>query len=90
MALVGGLRVLDLTMWRPGPYATQLLAQLGAEVLKVEPPGGEPMRAFRGHFELLNRHKRSVVIDLKTDAARCLEPASRGEAAATAHRLGVV
>lgn len=89
MALLGGLRVLDLTMWRPGPYATQLLAQLGAEVLKVEPPGGEPMRAFRGHFELLNRHKRSIVIDLRTDAARCLALAGGADVFVEGYRPGV-
>lgn len=67
MAPLDGLRVLDLTMWRPGPYATQLLAQLGADVIKVEPPGGEPMRMFRDHFDVLNRHKRGIVLDLKSE-----------------------
>ncbi|MEV4671749.1 CoA transferase [Actinomadura sp. NPDC049382] len=66
MAPLDGLRVLDLTMWRPGPYATLLLAQLGADVIKIEPPGGEPMRMFRDHFDVLNRHKRSIVLDLKS------------------------
>ncbi|GAB3987427.1 CaiB/BaiF CoA-transferase family protein [Actinoallomurus acanthiterrae] len=89
MGLLDGLRVLDLTMWRPGPYATQLLAQLGAEVLKVEPPGGEPMRAFRGHFDLLNRHKQSVVIDLKADAARCLQLAAEADVFVEGYRPGV-
>src|SRR4051794_39396037 len=89
MGLLDGLRVLDLTMWRPGPYATQLLAQLGAEVLKVEPPGGEPMRAFRGHFDVLNRHKGSVVIDLKADAARCLELAADADVFVEGYRPGV-
>ncbi|NVI87126.1 CaiB/BaiF CoA-transferase family protein [Actinomadura sp. BRA 177] len=70
MALLDGLRVLDLTMWRPGPYATQLLAQLGADVIKVEPPGGEPMRMFGDHFDVLNRHKRSMVLDLKSGDGR--------------------
>lgn len=91
MALLDGLRVLDLTMWRPGPYATQLLAQLGADVIKVEPPGGEPMRMFRGHFDLLNQHKRSVALDLKDDAgrARCLELAWRAEVFVEGFRPGV-
>ena len=42
--LLDGMRVLDLSIWRPMPHATQILADLGAEVLKVEPPGGDPMR----------------------------------------------
>ncbi len=45
--LLGGMRVLDLSVYRPMPHATQMLADLGAEVLKVEPPGGDPMRGTR-------------------------------------------
>ncbi|QFG21894.1 CaiB/BaiF CoA-transferase family protein [Actinomadura sp. WMMB 499] len=91
MGLLDGLRVLDLTMWRPGPYATQLLGRLGADVVKVEPPGGEPMRAFRDHFDVLNRHKRSVELDLKTGAglARCRELARDAEVFVEGFRPGV-
>ncbi|MCW2883457.1 MAG: hypothetical protein QOE54_2946 [Streptosporangiaceae bacterium] len=91
MALLDGLRVLDLTMWRPGPYATQLLAQLGADVIKVEPPGGEPMRMFGNHFELLNQHKRSLVLDLKDsgDRARCLRLAGDADVFVEGYRPGV-
>jgi crotonobetainyl-CoA:carnitine CoA-transferase CaiB-like acyl-CoA transferase len=97
MAPLDGLRVLDLTMWRPGPYATQLLAQLGADVIKVEPPGGEPMRMFRDHFDVLNRHKRSVALDLKSDGGRAslmslaegAEVFVEGFSPGVAERLGV-
>jgi alpha-methylacyl-CoA racemase len=71
-----GIRVLDLTRLLPGPYATQLLADLGADVIKVEDTGGgdyarhmPPMTdEGRGRiFTAVNRGKRSVTIDLKTD-----------------------
>lgn len=77
-----GLRVIDLTWMLAGPYATMLLADLGADVVKVEPPGGDPMRAvgpfrdddtlraYGGYFQSINRNKRSVVIDLKQPAGR--------------------
>jgi crotonobetainyl-CoA:carnitine CoA-transferase CaiB-like acyl-CoA transferase len=65
-----GMRVLDLAAWRPVPHATQILADLGAEVLKVEPPGGDPMRGYPEIFASVARGKRSVVIDLRTDAGR--------------------
>jgi crotonobetainyl-CoA:carnitine CoA-transferase CaiB-like acyl-CoA transferase len=68
--LLSGVRILDLSIWRPGPYATQLLADLGADVLKVEPPGGDPMRMFPELFATLNANKRSVVLDLHDDDDR--------------------
>ena len=68
--LLSGLRVLDLSIWRPGPYATSLLVALGADVLKVEPPGGDPMRHYAGLFESINAGKRSIVLDLKDGAGR--------------------
>lgn len=71
-----GVRVLELGHVYNGPYCGLLLAQLGAEVIKVEPPGGEPLR-FRSHqptesheFVMLNSNKHSVVLDLKTQAGR--------------------
>ncbi|MGH9050233.1 MAG: CoA transferase, partial [Acidimicrobiia bacterium] len=69
-ALLAGVRVLDLSVWRPGPYCTQLLVEMGAEVLKVEPPEGDPMRVFPALFDPLNAGKRSVLVDLKDDAGR--------------------
>ncbi len=62
-----GLRVLDLSHYLPGPYATLLLADMGADVIKVEPPGvGDRMRvADPGAFAALNRNKRSLSLDLK-------------------------
>src|SRR5437899_9756518 len=89
--LLAGLRVLDLTVWRPGPYATQLLAEIGAEVLKVEPPGGDPMRAYPDLFASLNANKRSLVLDLKDRAgrARLLELAADADVVIEGFRPGV-
>ncbi len=66
-ALLRGVRILDLGIWRPVPYATQLLVEMGADVIKVEPPGGDPMRVFPELFAVLNAGKRSIVIDLKNE-----------------------
>jgi crotonobetainyl-CoA:carnitine CoA-transferase CaiB-like acyl-CoA transferase len=68
--LLAGVRVVDFTIWRPGPYATQLLAAFGADVCKVEPPGGDPMRAYPGLFAELSAGKRSVEVDLKSPEGR--------------------
>ena len=90
--LLDGVRVLDLTVWRPGPYATQLLAEMGADVLKIEPPGGDPMRAYPGLFATLNVDKRSIVLDLKHAGgrARALELAADADVVVEGFRPGVV
>jgi alpha-methylacyl-CoA racemase len=91
-ALLSGMRVLDLSIWRPGPYATSLLVALGADVLKVEPPGGDPMRQYPALFESINAGKRSVVLDLKQggDRARALELAMGADALVEGFRPGVM
>jgi crotonobetainyl-CoA:carnitine CoA-transferase CaiB-like acyl-CoA transferase len=73
-----GLRIVDLTSMVLGPYATQILADYGADVVKIEPPRGDLMRTGGAQkhagmgalFLQLNRNKRSVVLDLKRPAAR--------------------
>lgn len=65
------LRVLSLAEQYPGPYATAMLADLGADVVQVErPAGGDPTRAFPAFHESLARGKRSVALDLKAPAGR--------------------
>jgi crotonobetainyl-CoA:carnitine CoA-transferase CaiB-like acyl-CoA transferase len=71
-ALLAGMRILDAGIWRPVPHATQLLADLGATVLKLEPPGGDPMRGFPEIFGDVGAGKRSVVVDLRSDDGRAL------------------
>jgi crotonobetainyl-CoA:carnitine CoA-transferase CaiB-like acyl-CoA transferase len=65
-----GLRVLDFTMNLPGPYTAMILCGLGAEVIKIEPPRGDVARGFSRLFGIVNAGKKSVVLDLKADAAR--------------------
>jgi crotonobetainyl-CoA:carnitine CoA-transferase CaiB-like acyl-CoA transferase len=76
--ILDGVRVVELTAWVAGPAAAGVLADWGADVVKVEPPTGDPQRAIFGAvgareqtsvppFELDNRGKRSVVLDLRSD-----------------------
>ena len=68
---LAGVRILSLAEQYPGPYATMLLADLGADVILVErPAGGDPSRRFPGLFAAFNRNKRSVTIDLKSPAGK--------------------
>jgi len=67
--LLSGLRVVEVSSWLAGPVATLLLAEAGADVVKVEPPGGDPARGLAG-FATWNRSKRSVVLDLHDDEGR--------------------
>lgn len=78
---MAGVRVIDLTAMVMGPYCTQIMADMGADVIKVEPPQGDntryisvgPAPGMSGVFVNVNRGKRSVVLDLQTDAgARAL------------------
>ncbi|HEU0108412.1 MAG TPA: CaiB/BaiF CoA-transferase family protein [Vicinamibacteria bacterium] len=71
---LAGVRVVDLTRYIPGPYATMTLADLGADVVKIEPREGDPIRAFppavgeeSAAHAGLNRGKRSVAVDLRTE-----------------------
>jgi CoA:oxalate CoA-transferase len=74
--LLAGLRVLDMTQVLSGPFGAQILADLGADVIKLEPPAGDLSRTMQPHFIgddsvyfiALNRNKRSVAVDLKTPA----------------------
>src|SRR5213593_2610825 len=61
------IRIVDLSSGVAGPIATMLLADFGADVVKVEPPEGDPARALPG-FAVWNRNKRSVVIDPRQPA----------------------
>lgn len=65
-----GVVVLDLTWNLPGPYASFVLASMGAEVTKIEPPRGDPARHVPGFFAAVNRGKRSLVLDLRTAEGR--------------------
>ncbi|WP_310631221.1 CoA transferase [Paraburkholderia sp.] len=74
-----GIRVIDFSRVLAGPLCSALLGDLGAEIIKIEPPGGDDYRAIgpfaqgeSGLFSAMNRNKQSVVIDLKTDAGRAL------------------
>ena len=60
-----GLRVVDLTRNLPGPFATRLLADLGAEIIKIEPKNGDPARALGGLFEALNHGKTIEKYDFR-------------------------
>jgi len=78
MNALEGLKILDLTRLLPGAYCTLLLADQGAEVIKIEQPGkGDYNRAFEplnrkesGSFLLLNRNKKSITLDLKNEAGK--------------------
>ena len=74
--ILGGVRVLDFTTIVSGPYCTRLLADLGAEVIKIEPPEGDfirtqpPLRSGKSaYFAHLNCGKKSLAIDLRQAAA---------------------
>ncbi len=81
---LAGIRILEVGVMLAGPYATMLLADLGAEVIKIEPPDGEISRQVSdSYFASLNRNKQSVCIDLRSEAGQ----RQLGELAAKSHAL---
>ncbi|MBC7341047.1 MAG: CoA transferase [Clostridia bacterium] len=98
--LLGGMKILDLTRLLPGGFCTQLLADLGAEVLKVEEPGqgdymrfmGPPVGEYAAGFLSLNRNKKSLALNLKAPAGReiFLELARRFNVVIEGFRPGVM
>ncbi|MBT4739214.1 MAG: CoA transferase [Rhodospirillaceae bacterium] len=94
-----GVRVIDLSMYLPGPHLTLMMADHGADVLRVEPPGGEPARKYGpfqdGHsvwFRNTHRGKKSICLNLKTDADReqLLKLCETADVFVEAFRPGVV
>jgi crotonobetainyl-CoA:carnitine CoA-transferase CaiB-like acyl-CoA transferase len=81
---LAGIRILEVGVMLAGPYATMLLADLGAEVIKIEPPGGEISREVGpSYFASLNRNKRSICLDLTSESGQ----ARLGELVAESHAL---
>ncbi len=89
--MLEGMRVLELAYFYPGPYCTQILAELGAEVIKIEPPTGDPMRYRSEMFAALNRNKKSVVLNLKEeeDRNKFYDLASKSDVVVEGFRPGV-
>src|SRR3984957_2561657 len=92
---LAGVRVIDLTAMVMGPYCTQILADMGAEVIKIEPPEGDgtryisvgPVSGMGGIFVNVNRGKRSVVLDLRSDAGNAALRKLVGEADVFIHSM---
>ena len=78
MRCLDGLRVVELSQYLPGPFAAQMLSDLGAEVVKIEPPAGDPLRAMgpldgdgvSALYKLVNAGKKVARLDLKSSAGR--------------------
>ncbi|MGW0610848.1 CaiB/BaiF CoA transferase family protein [Streptomyces sp. NPDC002788] len=87
---LAGVRVVELAGIGPGPFAAMLLADLGADVVRVERPGG-PGLAIDAAYDVTNRNKRSVVVDLKSPAGpgQVLDLAARADILVEGYRPGV-
>src|SRR5579862_2613090 len=87
---LGGTLVADLTRYLPGAFASAELLRLGADVVRIEQPGGDPMRAQApGWFDALNAGKESVVCDLPAEAAFARALLARADFVLESFRPGV-
>jgi alpha-methylacyl-CoA racemase len=85
-----GTLVVDLTRYLPGPFASRELLQLGARVLRIEPPGGDPMRQTApAWYEALNAGKESITLDLKAEPERARELCAEADVVIEGMRPGV-
>src|SRR5271168_393156 len=82
---LAGLKVLDLTEHMAGPFCTMILADMGAEVIKLERPGkGDSVRAWgdgserNPYFCYINRNKKGITLDYKQPEGKAVPPAGRG------------
>ena len=98
-SLLHGTRVIDLSQYIPGPYASLMLADLGADVVKVEPPVGDPMRQYGANgaevsplYSTMNGGKRVVHLDLKTqkDHGAILDLLASADVLIESYRPGVM
>jgi alpha-methylacyl-CoA racemase len=88
---LAGRLVVDLTRYLPGPYASRELLRLGARVVRVEPPDGDPMRKIAPAWDAaLNAGKESVVCDLRADAALANALCARADIVLESFRPGVL
>jgi crotonobetainyl-CoA:carnitine CoA-transferase CaiB-like acyl-CoA transferase len=88
---LAGLLVVDLTRYLPGPFASRELLRLGARVVRLEAPGGEPLRELAPAWhEALNAGKESVELDLKADPAAGRELCAQADVVLESFRPGVV
>ncbi|MFQ5346285.1 MAG: CaiB/BaiF CoA transferase family protein [Rhodothalassiaceae bacterium] len=70
MGPLAGIRILEIAALGPAPFAAMMLADMGAEVVRIERPGGSPMRVGDPRREILNRGRRSLTLDLKSGEGR--------------------
>jgi alpha-methylacyl-CoA racemase len=88
---LAGLLVVDLTRYLPGPFASRELMRLGARVMRLQPPGGDPLRELAPAWhEALNAGKESVEIDLKAEPERGRELCGQADVVLESFRPGVV
>ena len=90
MKPLDGMLVVDFTRYLPGPFASRELLELGARVVRVLPPGGDPLEATDPDWhEELNAGKESIAVDLKADATPALELLARADVVLESFRPGV-
>ena len=82
-----GLKIVDFGIFFAGPYASKLLADLGAEAIKVEQVTGDPLRRSPGPFNGCQRNKRAIALDLRTEEGKVIAHKLMAEADVVTHNM---